>query len=197
MPSPSGSSAICLASTVVPLTPVVVLSSGDVGGDLHRLLDAAGRQGEGELQDVADADVVAGADDGLEAGELGLDGIGAGVQIEDLEQPLVVGDDGLRDGGGGVGDGDGDARQDAAGGVDDGAADASAEVLGSSGGPREPGERDEHGETNTGHADIPPEKTPAGRPQVDSPLSTVTMNRKTQHRIWCQVVCMDGIIRGA
>ena len=29
VPSPSGSSAICLASTVVPLTPLVVFSSGD------------------------------------------------------------------------------------------------------------------------------------------------------------------------
>src|SRR5262249_33651307 len=79
--------------------------------------------------DVADLDVVVGEHDRLEARELRADRVDAGIEVQDLEQALAVGDHGLSDPGPRVGDGHADAGQDTAARVGDGAADATSEVL--------------------------------------------------------------------
>src|SRR5207237_651465 len=75
----------------------------------------------------------------LEAFELRVDAIRAGVQVGELIEALRVGDDGLRAVRLDVGDGDGNAGQQRAGSVLDRAVDGAAEFLTEGGG----GEEDE------------------------------------------------------
>ncbi len=111
---------------------------GRLAHDVDRLADTPDREGERQVDDPADGDDHVVLSLRTEAGELGGDRVGAGVDPGEAEAALHVGH--RRAGGGLPGEGDVHARQDAAPLVPDGAGDGTGDRLG---GERERGGQEE------------------------------------------------------
>ena len=97
--------------------------------DDDRFGNGAGFHRDVNPHDVADVHVIAGPHDFLETRELRGDRVRAGIEIPNLVQSLSIRDGRQRDARLGIGDRDGNAREDAASRVRDRARDPAAKLL--------------------------------------------------------------------